>query len=478
MKVEEYDGGRERRVLAGLVMNSSVCGKLAALPQRDFASPAAKTIADLCVGYYQKHGKAPRKNIVGLVAAWAEGGQDKETVRNIERLINYAVEEGSGLNSGYLVDEASILFNQNRVRTAITKAQGFLALGKTNEALAALQVNPVQAGVSTFSWPLNDPEEALLAFAEDELESLVRYKDGLGQFFGTDVGRGSFIAFMAPEGVGKSQWLLDVAFRAVMQRRKVAYFQVGDMTRRQVDRRIYSRIARHPFQSTIAKSNTAQWPCQVKYPSKLTPEGEMDWEHLAFDSPLVGPLAQQAQIKWAKKVGTDRRLFNLSCHHNQSITVYQLKGALRQLAREEDFVPEMVVVDYADNLMSSSEKLSPRDQHALNWDVLRSIAMENNCAVVTATQVNRPGYEVKVLQMKHISEEKRKIAHVTMLVGINQQPHEKQQGLYRLNCIKNRNNDFSVFRCCYVLSCLPLANPAVLSVFPFKGFDLKPGDEE
>jgi replicative DNA helicase len=204
----------------------------------------------------------------------------------------------------------------------------------------------------------------------------------------------------------------------------------------------------------------------------------MDWETLTFDGPLVGKLAQEAQLKWAKKVGTDRRLFNLSCHHNQSLSVFQLKGALRQLAREEDFVPSMVVVDYADNLMASNEKLSTRDQHALNWDVLRGIAMENNCAVITATQVNRPGYEVKILQMKHISEEKRKIAHVTMLVGINQQPQEKTKGLYRLNCIKNRNNDFSSYRCCYVLSCLPLANPAVLSVFPFKGFDVKEGDEE
>lgn len=472
MKTEEYDGSRERRVLAGLVMNSAVCGKLAALPQRDFASPAARDIAELCVAYYQRHGKAPRKNVVGLVAAWAEAGRDKESVRNVERLIDYAAAEGQGLNSAYLVDEASILFNHNRAKAAITKAQGFLGLGKTEEALAALQVSRVEAGTSSITWPMNDPAEADLTFAENQGESLIRYKGGLGQFFGTDLQPGCFLAFLAREGLGKSHWLLDMAYMALRQRRRVAYFQVGDMTRQQVNLRIYSRLARQPYRSPAVKGNQQQWPCVIQYPSKLTDEGGTEWEPLTFEHALGGTAAKEAQIKFAKTLGTDRKLFALSCHANQSINVHQLKGVLREMERE-DFIPEIIFVDYADNLTTPNPKLDQRDQIALTWDLLRSVAMERHCLLVTATQANRVGYNVKTLQMEHISEEKRKIAHVTMLVGINQQPAEKKIGMYRLNCLKNRNSDYNPHRCCYTLACLALANPAVLSVFPFKGFDVK-----
>lgn len=463
MKTTDYaKGNRERRIVAGMILSSRVLGKIASIKNREWGNECARILDKLCVPYYEKHSQAPKRNIVALIDAWATTNQREETIDLVSRMVQHIfdeVERTGKINSGHCISEAVQQFNENRIRKALSEAQGFLDLGRIEDAAKSLDINRIDEGISTITEPFNDPKEVDYTFAE-QAESLIEYTEGLKVFFANTLTAGQFIAFMGREGMGKSQWLLDLACRAALQRRRVVYLQVGDMTRRQVNRRFFAHAAEWPF-----FSEDLEWPCKIKWPTAMDNNGNIDHEIREFRGPLDEKTCKAAQIKFQKAIKSRECYFKLSCHSNNSITVYGVKDVLRELERD-GFVPEVVVVDYADNLGPPNSRMESRDQINLTWSILRQISMDRDCLLVTATQGNRESYEAKTGKMKHISEEKRKLGHIDAMAFINQSDAEKDVGGYRLNWIKNRNTGFSPKRCCYVAGCLEVAHAAILSRFP------------
>jgi hypothetical protein len=67
--------------------------------------------------------------------------------------------------------------------------------------------------------------------------------------------------------------------------------------------------------------------------------------------------------------------------------------------------------------------------------------------------------------MGHFSENKAKMAHVTGMIGLNQTPQEKRDGIMRLNWVVLREYEFDTDRCLFVAQCLPLARPFCCASF-------------
>jgi len=135
---------------------------------------------------------------------------------------------------------------------------------------------------------------------------------------------------------------------------------------------------------------------------------------------------------------------------------------LRDWEREDDWAPDVLIIDYADILdMSMPGVHDQRDRINAVWKQLRRLSQEKHCLVVTATQSNRAGYSTYTIDMDKISEEKRKLSHVTGIVGLNQTEAEEKQGLMRLNWVIAREGRHSSKACVACAMCLALANPAV-----------------
>ena len=73
------------------------------------------------------------------------------------------------------------------------------------------------------------------------------------------------------------------------------------------------------------------------------------------------------------------------------------------------------------------------------------------------------GYDAWVLRKKDFSEDKRKNAHVTGLIGINQTSEEKQFGIYRLNWVALRDGKWSDSQVIWTAGNLAVANPCMVS---------------
>lgn len=133
---------------------------------------------------------------------------------------------------------------------------------------------------------------------------------------------------------------------------------------------------------------------------------------------------------------------------------------------QEDWFPDVVVIDYADILLPVNPREEKIAQIKTDWEEMRKLSLERDCLVVTGTQANAATYSKKIQGRENFSGNHLKMAEVTALVGINFTGEEKDAGITRLNYIVRRTGAWNARRCVHVAGCLTLANPAVRSVFP------------
>lgn len=428
-----------------------------------FKTRWANLVAQWCVDFHLRYDKAPKANIEPLYESWADGATDKNEIKLVEKFLAGLEDEYDGLaedsNSDYITDIAGSYFNQVRIENLLERTEGHLQSGRVSEANQCVNdFHQIELGVGEGINLLDDRKAINEAF-ESKRKPLVKYPGALGKFFDSALERDAFIAFMAPEKRGKSFWLLDVAYRAVLQNRKVAYFEAGDNSQHQVTRRLMARVSKTPIKRSL-----------VNYPLTIDRDEDdkiatVNFKRKRFRKGLDKNTAWKACQKLKKsKLKTKQSLLKLSCHANSTLSVRSIRNILRNWERE-GWSPDVIVIDYADILNMDSSVFEGRDRINETWKQLRSLSQTLHCLVLTATQADAASYKATVIDRSHFSEDKRKLSHVTGIVGINASPEEKEQGIMRLNWVVLRESEFSEGDCVHVATCLSLSNPSVKSCF-------------
>ncbi len=463
MKIEKRSNKEERYILIGMIVDDTVIGRISSKWQASmFKSRWANIVAKWCVSYYRKYEEAPMGQIESLFASWTREAQDKDSISLIERFLESLSEEYEDLreesNSDYVIDMAGEYFNKVKVERLAETIQGDVERGLITDAVNhATTFNQLEMGVGEGIDILQNIEAIKEAFKERG-ETLIQYPGALGKFFKNALERDGFISFMGPDKVGKSFWLMDVAYRAMLERKKVAFFEVGDMSQNQIMRRLMIRIARRPL-----------YPTTIKYPISIKVEEDyssyVKWEKRIFESVLSWRQARRACRKLMKnRIKSRQTYFRLSCHPNSTLSVRGIQDTIQNWARE-GWSPDVIVIDYADILNMDHPGLEGRDRTNETWKRLRSLSQIYHCLVVTATQTDAGAYSAELIKRTHFSEDKRKLAHVTGMLGINATDEEKEDGVTRLNWVVLREGAFVSNKCVYVAGCLAVANPAVKSTF-------------
>jgi hypothetical protein len=367
MKVERFDGKLGRVVLTGMIVDASVLGRVAQKWTGDqFESKWENLIGGWCVAYMNKYGRPPRGAVEDLFEDWAgESGADKETVELVDKFLSSLSGEYARLakerSSEYVLDKAQVLFDQVASARLARRLDSCLASGK---------VSKVRDLVNKFSFTevagsagvdvLRDKAAIKDAFLKTS-QPVITYPGALGNFFGDALERDGFVGFMAPEKRGKTWWLLDVAFRGTLQGRRVAFFQAGDLSLHQIMRRFHVRISKHP-----AKAGRVLVPTYIE-PGKDC--AEVTYEAKEFGTPLDWRRARRIAASLADKLGTDTPL-RLSVHPNSTLSVAAVKSILDSWVRL-GWVPDVVVIDYADILAPAPGYKESRDQINDTWKRLR-----------------------------------------------------------------------------------------------------------
>lgn len=459
MKVERRNSQDERRIVSALIVDPVSLGRISDIWDKPlFRSKWSNLVGQWCVDYWRQYGKPPMRQIESLFEHWANKTREKETVEIVERFLTSLSDDYKKLkkevNSDYVIDCAGRHFQQVKLERLKDEIEAHLAAGDVDKAQIAVDKHgKLEMGVGEAIDVLRNAAAIEDAFA-NKAESLVRYPEPLDAFFGENLARESLVAFEAVEKAGKTWALLDLAWRAMLQRRRVAFFEVGDMTQRQIMRRFMVRAAKQPI-----------YPRKILWPTSVTKDGQVEHEVKDFTKPLDWRKAQEACAKIvSSKLRSDDAFLRLSCHPNSTITV---KGIENQLDRweREGWLADIVIIDYADILAPPPGYVDSREAVNATWKQLSALRQKRHCLVVTATQAKATAYKAKILTKEHFSEDKRKHAHVTGMVGLSATDEERENGIVRWNWIAARESEYSERRCAVVATCLPLAQPSVRAAF-------------
>jgi hypothetical protein len=464
MKIKKYEASKLKRIVTGMVVSTPVIAQIAAKWERGtFDSKWADIAGGWCVQYYHKYGKAIGKNIVAYFERWAAHYPNEQTVDLMNKFLRNLNDEyrtaKTGINAEHVIDEASEYLDQARTNKLAKLVAAYNERGRTDKAIEVIEsFRRADIGLGSEVDVMQDRKAFFRAF-DKQSDSLIHYPGALGQFFGPMLSRNSLIAFLGREKRGKTYWLIDVAYRAMLERRRVLFLQVGDLSEDEMELRWGARCAQVPID-----------PEEVRYPTKLRKRKGM--------APLVKhktksfPKGLSRRQGWRAMrmiqrtmVKSKQSYFKLRCYPSMSLTVSQIDGIIADLIHR-DWVPDIVIIDYADILAHDSSQRDYRHQTNETWAKLKGLTQKYHCLVVTATQSDTESYNVFTLEMKNFSEDKRKNAHVNGIVGLNGTEDETKLGLMRLNwVVRRRGPRISPRRCVIVAGCLALSSPAILSTW-------------
>lgn len=463
MKVSKHVATEEKRILTGMIVNDIVLGRISAKWAADgmFRVRWANLVGGWCVAYHRRYGKAPRTNIEGLFKTWAGKATDTATVELVDRFLSGLSEdyeaEADEVNPDYLCDIAGEHFNAVQLEEMAETVQGHVDRGDVDKALAAAaKWGKVEMGTGAGVDVLHDRDAVRDAF-EQHTEPLIKYPGDLGKFFGDQLGRDEFVALTGATGRGKTWWLMDIAWMGVRQGRRVAFFEVGDMSQSQILRRFMCRVSKRPLKP----------PYKLDVPVGISRVDDVPVADVETEEQEFKPLDWQAA--WASCQRVTRRhkkpLLKLSVHPNSSISMNGVCATLDVWERE-GWVPDVVVVDYAD-ILATPTGYTPGDREAINatWKAMRNLSQSRHILVVTATQADANSYDAHTIRRSNFSDDRRKNDHVTGMLGINATEEEADMGVMRLNWTKRREEAYNESRCVHVAGCLALGRPHIKSTF-------------
>ena len=412
--------------------------------------------------YYRNHNKAPGGDVKWILSDYegrplqAELGALVDSLPVVDPVTSIAVVLGDICNH---LDKIAL----DKLADALHSKVAQDDIGGCLEALG--KFSRVSFGVTTSVNPFTDRSALVETFNDDSCKSLLKF-DELGEdarlFFGDTFSRSCFVVFNAPEKGCKSATLLEFAIMALKEGKKVAYFEAGDMSRPQVFRRLFQRVSNHPRRAGTVRVPTGElWVERDSDGNTVLFNG---LEEKTYNEDMSMSLVAEALKKWSEDVGdmTDRFRFS---DHPQDLTVPRICAELDEWERQDGFHPDFVVVDYAD-ILQPVIKNEFRHQVNDTFARLRALSLDRKCCLITATQAKGAAYNTDTQSRMLISEDKRKGAHPTAMIGLASTEDEREKQVYHMNFILRRDDVCIESQRLYFSQCLPLCNPMFSCYFP------------
>ena len=461
MRTVAYDLSVERRILLYMATDKTVCSKISREWNYEglFDSDWANLVGGLIVRYFRRYGKPPGQQLIALFENWAQETHASESeIDRASEFLEYLSEEPVDFSSTeYILDLAGRHFNKVVIRRQLETVAEDLDRDRVEDALETLsRFRRVNLGKGSYVEPAADVNAWINALERVHEKPLVWYRGNLADFVGdSSFRRGALYSFMAMDKVGKTSWLIDLTYRAIRNRKRVAYFDCGDSNEDELIIRLGCRALRR----------VPPWCKREQYVC-------LGWQNSG--EPIVVKKVYETLdaiegFRALEKVCSTPEHLRISCHPNSSLSVQDLASILSEWDEADDWRPDIVVVDYADILAPPPGVKDTLDQIDTTWKQLRRLSQERHCLVVTATQSNAKAYELNgggLLARKHFGGRKTKLAHVNGMLGINCTPEEKEIGVARINWIVRRHDYFSEKDCCLVAGCMAAQSPAIVSLWP------------
>lgn len=512
----------ERQIIIGLITDLSFARQIIPILKLEyFKTSFTKTIAQWILIYFEEYQDIPLSVIKDIFESKKRNNEiSEDEIDLIQQFLESISDEFENTDkkpTEYLARNAEQYFKKRNLELLKQDLSSLLSIGDIDQAeLVISNYKHVEREIGGSCINPFTNETAIREAFDHVSTPLFTLPGALGDSINDLMVRGGFIGIMGPEKRGKSWWLQYFARRAAMSSCNVVHFVIGDMTQNQV---IVRQHIMNTGVSNKAKYCTGRHPIPVLdcrwnqtgdcHMSERVGEGSIgsmiktdkggtflkvkSFEEAEYHMPCIecyrdstlkknwkgavwwregvvkDPLDWRAALKEGQKFVSKRmpgKHFKLSCHARQELNVKKgIIPLLKKWEREEGFIADVIVLDYADNMGSEDGRKEFRHQQNDTWGALRAISTEYDNLVITATQADAASYDVKTLKEKNFSEDKRKYSHVTGILTLNQDHEEKKKGIMRIGKLFVREDEVDTSSLVTVLQNLAAGQPCIGSFF-------------
>lgn len=215
--------------------------------------------------------------------------------------------------------------------------------------------------------------------------------------------RGTLNIFAAPSGGGKSLFLQNLALNWVTAGLNVAYISL----------------------------ELSEGLCSLRMDAMLTATATRDIYRNLEDVDL--------KVRMVGKKSGKLQIVQLP----NGITVNDVKAWVKEYYIQHGVKFDAILIDYLDLMMPAGQKISVADlfiKDKLVSEELRNMAIEQNCFLVTASQLNRSAVESVEFDHSHISGGLSKIQTADNVIGIFSSITMRERGRVQIQFMKTRNS--------------------------------------
>ncbi len=391
-----------------------------------FDSSFVRTTLTWALKYYNKYNIAINKHIIGVYDQEKNKLSEIQSREIVEFLQSLSEEfEQSPLQN--VKGDVDFLVNYlkvQQIKRLQKKLDKFMLTGKVLESEAEIaSFNTVKIAKSE----AREITENFDRYNEEQADPdyLFTMEGAYGEMFGK-VKRGHITMVAAEAKVGKSRSMVKLASTALKNGFNVFVVNL-EMRQHEMEQLIDQEVLK-----ITHKAGTAVIPYFVKNGEK-------------FDIKFMKKEYKGATKEDFKNHWKAEKLFN---PHAQIITrtfpqktamVSDIKAELEILRDTHNFVPDVIIVDYADLLGVELEDRFKDVKYQIMGSrrKLKQLAQEMNVHVHTASQAHSGGNDVK--------GDKDKLSDVDVLIGLNYETAQhKEMGVLHATCVVNRHVYFNL----------------------------------
>jgi hypothetical protein len=419
---------REMNFLCAFILSEKFCALFHKVfrPQY-FENSDYKVLVSYIQAYFKKYSRPPKKLVMSYIEKHKNQFTDETLYQSLKKTLITSAENIDELlekyESQYIIDDAELYIKAAALRLTMDEIN--LAFDNDDEENAMkiyekMIIPEVQrSNIITFEDDILKQIEVL----RKNRNLIIQFKNEVGQLIGP-LYRGDFFSFASPTGVGKSWWLMWSAKQCREQGLNVLFLSL-EMQEQSIMRRfqqMYYRRTLYGEEVTIAKFVQDD---ENKY--KIINK-KLNVERLKPED------INQLKIKAIGKHPHGR--LKIICR--AGINMGELKAIMSELKYQNKFVPDVIVLDYADKMTTTRRVTTEREALGYIWKDLRDLALEQNLLLITASQTNRASWD-KHFTREAIAEDSRKLNEVTCAVGIMSDEKERALGILMLRLLKVRD---------------------------------------
>ena len=390
--LSKYGQSYQTKVVTNLVTDRPFLEQVSdILETKYFESDTNKWVVDVTRKYFYKYKNTPTTD---FFKTEIQKITDKALQQNVLTQLKAVYAQQSGGDSEWVKNEFVTFCKNQNFKNVILTSVDLLQTGQFDK-IEKLVRDAVKVGQAN-DLGLDYKEDIEVRFEEVNRRTVKTNWDVIDDLTDGGLGPGELGVIVAPSGVGKTWVLCHIGAEAVRQGKNVLHYTL-ELTQNYVGQRYDTIFTGIP--SSDLKENKDQIRDKV--------------------DKLKGGL----MIKYYPPKG---------------ITANTIAAHI-DMVRSTKFQPDLIIIDYADLLISVNSKNNSdyQEQGGIYID-LRAMGGEYQIPIWTASQTNRSAIESDVIHADKIADSYAKVMNADLIISVSRKDTDKLNDTARFHVMKNR----------------------------------------